>query len=134
MMAKPDFEATWYPRIGKNAAEELRRGRKIAIFGFTAGLFAAGAGLLIGTDILGDVIGGILAAMAAAYIVMFIRAQMRVAAALSEWYGVKIRAIPVMNPKRFDEWAEKRCLRPPAEQVASAQAAPSSDVAPGCSS
>lgn len=28
MMAKSDFEATWYPRIGKDAAEELRRSRK----------------------------------------------------------------------------------------------------------
>ncbi len=62
-MAEPDFEATWYPRIGKKAAEELRRWRKITIFGFTAPLFAIAAGLLIGTGTLNDVIGVALAAV-----------------------------------------------------------------------
>jgi hypothetical protein len=67
MMAKPDFEATWYPRIGRNAAEELRRGRKIGIYGFTMPLFAIAAGLLIGTGTLNDVIGGVLVIVAAGY-------------------------------------------------------------------
>ncbi len=42
-MSRPDFETTWYPRIGEEAAEELRRGRKIVIFGITAKLAAANA-------------------------------------------------------------------------------------------
>jgi hypothetical protein len=131
MMAKPDFEATWYPRIGRNAAEELRRGRKIGIYGFTMPLFAIAAGLLIGTGALNDVIGGVLVIVAAGYFVTFIRAQLRIAAALSEWYGVKIRGIPKMNPKRFDSWSEARGLHRPGEQVSSGQAARSSDAAPG---
>jgi hypothetical protein len=109
-MAEPDFEATWYPRMGEKAAEELRRGRKIVTFGITAPLFAIGAGLLIGTGTLNDVIGVALAAVAAGYLVMFIDAQRRIAAALSDWFGVKIKGLPKMNPKRFDAWCEERGL------------------------
>jgi hypothetical protein len=112
-MAKLDFEATWYPRIGKDAAEELRRGRKIAIFGITMPLFAGGAGLLIGTGAVDDVIGVVLAAMAVGYFVMFINAQRRVAAAMSGWFGVEIKGIPKMNPKRFDAWCQERGLQQP---------------------
>ena len=129
-MTKQELEAIWMPRIGERGTAEMWRYRKIGIFSFTAGLFAAGAGLLIGTSILGDVIGAILAAMVAVYIAMFIRAQMRIAAALSEWYGVKIRGIPVMNPKRFDEWRQARGLHHPSEQIRSEQEARSSEVAP----
>jgi hypothetical protein len=112
-MAKGDFEATWYPRIGKDAAEELRRLRKIAIVGTTMPVFAIGAGLLIGTSTLNDVIGAVLALVVAVYIVMFIGGQRRIAAAMSEWFGVKIRGIPRMNTRRFDDWAQKRGLHRP---------------------
>ncbi|HEV3322884.1 MAG TPA: hypothetical protein VG147_11940 [Solirubrobacteraceae bacterium] len=118
-MAKPDFEATWYPRIGKDAAEELRRGRKIVTFGIASPVFAVAAGLLIGTGTLDDVIGAASAAVVVVYIALFIRAQVRIAAALSEWYGVKIRGLPKMNPKRFDAWCEARGLHHPGEHVAS---------------
>jgi hypothetical protein len=113
-MAEPDFEATWYPRIGKKAAEELRRGRKISIIGIPSGLFAIAAGLLIGTGTLNDVIGVALAAVVVGYFVMFINAQRRTAAALSERYGVKItgRGLPKMNPTRFDGWCKERGLLP----------------------
>jgi choline-glycine betaine transporter len=129
MMAKPDFEATWYPRIGKNAAEELRRGRKIVTFGIVSPVFAVAAGLLIGTGTVDDVLGVASAMVVAVYIALFIHAQVRIAAALSEWYGVKIRGIPVMSTKRFDDWCEARGLHHPGEQIAGGQAA-SSDVAP----
>ena len=113
-MTSPDFEATWIPRIGKEAAEELRRGRKIVIFGIVAPLFAGAAGLLIGTGTLPDVIGITLAAVAAGYLVMFVRAQRHLAAAMSEWFGIKITGggTPKMNPKRFDAWCQERGLHP----------------------
>lgn len=130
-MAKPDFEATWYPRIGKDAAEELRRGRKIVTFGIASPVFAVAAGLLVGTGTLDDVIGAASAAVVIVYIALFIRAQVRIAAALSEWYGVKIRGLPKMNPKRFDASCEARGLYHPGEQVASGQAVRSADVTPG---
>jgi choline-glycine betaine transporter len=131
MMAKPDFEATWYPRIGKNAAEELRRGRKIVTIGILSPLFAVAAGLLIGTGTVDDVLGFASATVVAVYVAMFIHAQVRIATALSEWYGVKVRGIPVMNPRRFDEFAEKRGLHRPDENAASGQAARSSAAGAG---
>jgi membrane protein DedA with SNARE-associated domain len=109
-MTEPDFEATWYPRIDKNAAEELRRGRKITIIGIPSGLFVVAAGLLIGTSTLNDVIGVALAAVVVGYFVMFINAQRRIAAAMSDWFGVKIKGLPKMNPKRFDAWCQERGL------------------------
>jgi hypothetical protein len=115
-MAEPDFEAIWYPRIGKNAAEELRRWRKLTIFGFAVPLLAIAAGLLIGTGTLDDVIGIVLAAVVAGYFVMFINAQRRIAAAMSSWFGVKIKGLPKMNPRRFDAWCQERGLRPPDER------------------
>lgn len=130
-MTRQELEATWLPRIGERGTAELWRYRKIGIFSFTAGLFAAGAGLLIGTGVIDDVIGGILAAIAAIYIAMFIRAQIKIAKALSEWYGVKIRGIPVMTPKRFDEWRQARGLHHPDAQFGSGQEARSSEAAPG---
>ena len=54
---KSDFGATWYPLIGQDAAEELRRARRTAWLGPLNVVFAGGAGLLIGTSPLGDAIG-----------------------------------------------------------------------------
>jgi hypothetical protein len=82
-MAEPGFEATWYPRMGKDAAEELRRARRTAWLGPVAAVFAAGAGALIGKGTTGDVIGAVPAIAAFVYVGMFIRAQWRTAAALS---------------------------------------------------
>jgi hypothetical protein len=56
-----------YPRIGENAAEELRRGRKIVLFGIATPAFAIAAGLLIGTGTFNDVIGVALAAVVVAW-------------------------------------------------------------------
>jgi hypothetical protein len=131
-MAKPEFEATWIPRIGEEAAEELRRGRKIAVIGVLIPVLSAAAGLLIGTGTVNDLIGAALASMAAGIVVAFLRAQRRIAAALSRWFGVKITGgrLPKMNPKRFDAWCQERGLRHSDEQIGSGEAAQSSDAAP----
>jgi hypothetical protein len=128
-MAKLDFEATWYPRIGKDASEELRRGRKLTIFGVTVPLFAIAAGLLIGTGTSNDLIGVVLVAVVVVYFVMYINAQRRIAAAMSDWFGVKIKGLPKMNPKRFDDWYEKRGLRQPDERTYGSVGAGSSRAA-----
>jgi hypothetical protein len=70
-MARPDFQATWVPRIGERATAALRRGRKISILCIPSGLFAGAAGLLIGTGTLNDIIGVALVAIGASPIVMF---------------------------------------------------------------
>ncbi len=111
LMAKPDFEATWNPRIGKDAAEELRRARRTAWLGPLTAVFAVGAGALIGKGTAGDVIGVVLAMACVFYVGMLIRAQWRTAAAISLWFGVKrMRWLPRMTPQRFDEWRRLRGL------------------------
>jgi hypothetical protein len=120
-MAEPDFEATWYPRIGKDAAEELRRGRRITIFGISSPLFAAGASLLIGNGTLEDIIGIAMAAVVVVYLVMFIDAQRRLAAAMSDWFGVKIKGTPKMTPRRFDTWSQARGLHRPTDSLTSGE-------------
>jgi hypothetical protein len=104
-----DLETTWVPRIGKEATEELRGYRKIGMFGLAVPVLAGGAGVLVEKGIL--VGGAVCAALAAAIIVAFVRAQRKLAATLSCWFGVKVKGLPKMNPKRFDAWCEERGLR-----------------------
>jgi hypothetical protein len=117
-MPKPDFEATWYPRIGKDAAEELRRARRTAWLGPLNAVFAGGAGVLIGTSPLGDAMGAALVGGLLVSLGIFIRAQWRTAAAISLWFGVKrMRWLPRMTPQRFDQWRQLRGLLTPAERL-----------------
>ena len=124
-MTKQELEATWGPRIGQEALLELRRYRKIGGIGMAMPVFAVAAGLLIGTSTLGDLVGGVLAAV----YVSFIRAQRRLAVALSRWFGVEIKGIPKMKLKRFDAWCQERGLRKRDEQLASSQVEQSPDTA-----
>lgn len=118
-MAEFDFEATWYPRIGKDAAEELRRYRRTVWFVLLAVVCAVGAGALIGMGTVGDVIGVVLAMISVACVGTFIRAQWRTAAAVAVWFGVKrFRGLPRMTPERFDEWRRLRGYRTPDERHA----------------
>jgi hypothetical protein len=75
------------------------------------------AALLFGTGTVGDVLGAALVAAAVGILLAFVRIQRRLAAALSRWFGVTITSgqLPLMNPRRFDAWCEKRGLRPPEE-------------------
>lgn len=117
VMANTDFEATWYPRIGKDAAEELRRARRTAWLGPVIGVLAIGAGLLIGTSPLGDAIGGALVVAGLIGLSIMFGAYWRTAAAVSVWFGVKrMRWLPRMTPQRFDEWRQLRGLMTPDER------------------
>jgi hypothetical protein len=129
-MTQQELGKTWVPRIGQDALLELRRYRKIGRIGMTMPLFAVAAGVLIGTSTLGDVLGGVLVVVAAAVYVSFIRAQKRLAAALSRWFGVGIKGIPKMNPKRFDTWCQERGLCHQGEPVSNTHGAQSPDTAP----
>lgn len=98
-------------------------------------MFAVVAGLLIGTGTLDDVIGIVLAAVVAVYVVMFIRAQKRIAAAMSDWFGVKVKGLPLMNTKDFDAFCRKQSLRRPdsptrVEPSREGSGPPLSDAAP----
>lgn len=120
-MTRGDFEATWYPRIGKDAAEELRRARRvIGILSVVGPVCAVGGGLLIGSG--EHVLGYIAVTVAAGYIVMYLRAQARVAKALSMWFGVRIRGLPRMTPTNFDEAVQRYGWRTPEQRTAAIQA------------
>jgi hypothetical protein len=119
LMATTDFEGTWYPRIGKDAAEELRRYRRTIWLVLLGVVCAVGAGALIGKGTAGDVIGVVLAMISVICVGMFIRAQWRTAAAVSAWFGVKrMMWLPRMTPQRFDEWRQLRGLMTPDERLA----------------
>jgi hypothetical protein len=131
-MASPDFDATWIPRIGKQGVGELRRFRRtMLILSGATPVLAVGAGLLYAAGGVGNLVGTVLVIAVAGCCVSFIRAEMTLAAALSAWFGVKIRGgqIPKMNPTRFDTWRDARGLHHPSGEVAG-QKAESSDVAP----
>jgi hypothetical protein len=119
-MTKAGFEATWYPRVGKDATDELWRLRRVALINPPVSLVCAvGAGALIGTGTAGDVIGSVLAMACVVYFAGFIRAEWRTAAAVSAWFGVKrMRWLPRMTPQRFDEWRRLRGLMTPDERRA----------------
>jgi hypothetical protein len=132
-MASANFDATWIPRIGERGAVELRRGRRIALtVAVVVPALAVAAGVLFAVGGLGNLLGAVLMVVVAGCCAMFVQAQMRLAAAMSEWFGVKIRGgqIPKMNPKRFDVWCEARDLHSPPRQGAVAQEAQPTDMTP----
>lgn len=118
-MAKPDFDATWVPRIGIRAAGELRRLRRIGLIVATiVPVVAIAAGVLFAAGGIGNVLGALLVVVLAACIVSFIRAQIRLAAAMSDWFGVKVKGLPLMNTNDFDSFCRKQGLRRPDDTTA----------------
>jgi hypothetical protein len=114
------FDEIWLPRIGAQATAELRRSARVGmIMGLTvlamgiACSFAFGrgtpGGVLLGCV---EVIIGIVA------FAVLIRSRMRLAAAISQWFGIKIgsRELPNMNAKQFDAWRQRRNLGSPRHQ------------------
>jgi hypothetical protein len=116
-MAGQDFDTIWIPPVGKRAAAEMRRQ---AYVGLAAGLAAIGLAVacsfLFGSGTpAGVLLGCVAAALAAAAFVSVIRGRMKVAAALSFWFGREIRwsEMPRMQPAAFDAWCEKKGLQRP---------------------
>lgn len=136
MTTESKFEATWVPRIGERATAELRRYRWAGLtvpltacaLG-AAGIYAFHGGLL------DKLLGGVLMAGAVGAFVILIRCQRRVKAAISDWFGVKIKGLPLMNTKDFDGYCQKQGLRRPdsptrAEPFRGGSGPPLSDEAP----
>jgi RHS repeat-associated protein len=131
-MTKQELEAVWVPRIGPKATAALRRYRwACGIVPITAIVLGVAATYAFEGDTLVMMLGVALMAGAVVAFVIFFRFQFKLIAALSEWYGVKLRGIPKMNPKRFDSWCEARGLHHPGEQVASGQMVTAPDAASG---
>jgi hypothetical protein len=113
-VARSDFEATWVPRIGEEAATELRHLRKVITITVLPAFALAGASsFAFAGGPLDKLLGVVLLAGAMVYPVELVRGQKRLAEAMSYWFGVRIKIPPPMSVRSFDTWREKRGLRPP---------------------
>jgi hypothetical protein len=116
------FEATWIPRIGETATAELRRYRWAgATMPATAIVLGVAATYAFDGDLFYKVLGGAMMAGAVGAFVILIRCQFRVKAAISDWFGVKIKGLPLMNPKAFDSYCRKQGLRKPDDASATVE-------------
>jgi hypothetical protein len=82
------------------------------------GVFAIGAGVLIGSSPAGDAIGWALLLAFSVNFCLFIHAQRSTARAIGAWMGSdRMRWLPRMTPERFEEWRKLRGLRAPGERL-----------------
>jgi hypothetical protein len=116
-MASPTFEEMWLPRIGERATAQLRRSAYLwmvvgpGVLGLAiASSFAFGGGTTSGA-----VLGVVEVAIAVAAFAAGTRSRMKLAAAVSQWFGVKIGwwEMPRMSRAQFDAWQQRRGLTPP---------------------
>ena len=110
------FDDIWVPRIGSVAAAELRRNGYFTLAVGPLGLalavgssFAFGAGTAMGVAL-----GVVCVLVIVGIFSPWLRGRMRVAAALSQWFGVHIgwQEMPSMRPSQFDPWCRRRELEP----------------------
>jgi hypothetical protein len=112
MPARSKFEATWIPRIGERATAELRRWRWAGCTTpLTAALLGAAANFAFHGGLLGKFVGVVLLAGAVGAFAIFFYRLSRLKVAISEWFGVKVKGLPRMNPKDFDAFCQKQGLR-----------------------
>lgn len=130
-MTKQDFQATWFPRIGQEATDALRSYKHASVLPLVMCVLAGAAGLAFGGNTVDDLLGLVLTAATIGLFAAFVRSKRRLAEALSRWFGMSIKSgqLPVMDPRRFDAWCEKRGLRRP-ETAAGAAHTGAADVAP----
>jgi hypothetical protein len=113
-MTKQELEATWVPRIGEKATMELGRFRRVGMIAIvTWSVLAVAAGVAFSGNTLDRILGVVLVAAIVGAFAVFIRCQLRVKAAISDWFGVRIKGLPLMNPKAFDRYCEKQGLQRP---------------------
>jgi hypothetical protein len=130
MAAKSNFEATWIPRIGERATAELRRGRWAGCtMPLTAAVLGAAANFAFhGSAPLDMFLGAALLVGALGALAVFFYRLHTLKVAISEWFGVKVKGLPLMNTKDFDAFCRKQGLHKPDEQLKSGQAAQSPDT------
>jgi hypothetical protein len=114
------FDEIWLPRIGERATAELRRSVPIGmVMVLTVLAMGIACGFAFGRGTPGGVLLGCVEVMIGivAFAVL-IRSRMRLAEAISQWFGIKIgsRELPNMRTKQFDAWCQRRNLRSPRQQ------------------
>jgi hypothetical protein len=110
------FTAIWLPRIGARASLALRRSATVLLVAWPlmiAGALAASL-LFYRGGLLGNCLGAACLLVAAGSLCAFTASRARVARELSAWYGVPIHwwGLPRFTESRYDEWVERRKLRP----------------------
>lgn len=118
--ARSRFRLIWEPRIGAQASAELRlyKMRQVTLNPLAV-VLGCGGGALVGSRATASVVVAIAAfAVGAAAIGVTIVSQMRFARALSEWFGVRVRArdVPKMRSPEFDAWVACRGLVPAGDE------------------
>jgi hypothetical protein len=114
-MAESKFEVTWVPRIGERATVELRRWRWAGCtMPLTAAVLGAAANLAFhGGPLLDKALGVVLVAGAVGAFAIFFHRLHVLKVAISDWFGVKVKGLPLMNPKDFDAFCQKQGLQRP---------------------
>jgi hypothetical protein len=109
----PEYLGWWRARIGDEGTEALARTRRLIMPAWPGVvLLGIGAGFAFRGDTAAKLLGVVLVAVAASLWLAWGRAQRRLAAAVSRWFGVKItaRQLPPMRQRTFDAWCERHEL------------------------
>ena len=116
----PNLDEIWVPRIGADATAELRRNARVGtIMVVTVLAMGIASSFAFGRGTPGGVLlGCVEVAIGIVAFALLIRSRMRLAEAISQWFGIKIgsRELPNMNAKQFDAWCQRRHLRSPRQQ------------------
>jgi hypothetical protein len=109
-----DFEDTWVPRIGAEATERLRQSANYYLTTIPLMFaFAIASSFLLSSSNSSEFALGVVAVLlTTALFILGIRSRIRLAAAVSEWFGVKVGwwEMPRMRTQQFDEWCSERGL------------------------
>ena len=116
-MAKQDFDDVWVPRIGSEAANDLRRNGylTLALSPVIIALVIL-AGIEFGNHSSVQLSIGVVAIVAAiALAALWQKSRLRLTKSISVWFGAKLRwfELPRMTAKQFDSWRQDRDLTRP---------------------
>ena len=85
---------------------------------FAAALLGAAATFAFHGGPLDELLGGVLMAGAVGAFAIYFYRLHRLKRAIYDWFGVKAKGLPLMNPKAFDAFCQKQGLqRPHGESV-----------------
>jgi len=138
-MTEAEFNQIWIPRIGAQAAAQLRRSGNLILLVMPM-VFACGIalGALDGLTATFTLVFWILAVVVSLLVFgVWLYSRIVLARALSQWFGRKLSwfTLPRLSPASFDRWCRRRQLQPPGSAappvVSAAQPAAVHDIGAG---